>query len=279
MLSPDGKPLARRYYAPATGKQLASDDMLRGYEIERDRYVVVTDDELDRLAPEKSRDIDLQRFVEADKIPPMYFERAYFLTPAGGSTKAYRLLAAIMEQTKRAGIATFVMRGKEYLVAILAENGILRAETLRFSDELRSPEDVGLPKDQTADAAQTRRFTSAIEKLSEKDIAKDEMKDDSGERLLALARRKESQHKDVVKAPGVVKQEKVIDILTVLQRSLAQSKQRKEDESTKSKPTPAASDLESKSRSELYEQAKTLNIAGRSAMSKEQLVKAIQNAA
>src|SRR5207248_7073669 len=107
---------------------------------------VVTDEELERLAPEKSRDIDLRRFVEAEAIPPMYFERSYFLVPAGGSAKAYRLLAATMEETHRAGIATFVMRGKEYLVAILSENGILRAETLRFSDEIRSPEDVGLPE-------------------------------------------------------------------------------------------------------------------------------------
>src|SRR5690606_22010540 len=99
-----------------------------------DHFVVVTDEELEALAPEKSRDIDLRRFVDVGAIAPEMCERAYFLTPAGGSTKAYRLLAAAMERTGRAGIATFVMRGKEYLVAILAENGILRTETLRFAD-------------------------------------------------------------------------------------------------------------------------------------------------
>ena len=76
----------------------------------------------------------------------MLFERSYFLTPAGKSTKAYRLLAEIMERSGRAGIATFVMRDKEYLVAILAENGILRAVTMRFPDEVRDPADMGLPK-------------------------------------------------------------------------------------------------------------------------------------
>jgi DNA end-binding protein Ku len=127
MLSPEGHPLSRRYYAPATGRELSDEQMVRGYEIEKDEYIVVTDEELERLAPERSRAIDLRRFVEANQIPALYFERAYFLVPSEACEKAYRLLATTMEKTKRAGIATFVMRGKEYLIAILAENGILRA--------------------------------------------------------------------------------------------------------------------------------------------------------
>ena len=83
---------------------------------------------------------------------------------AGDSTKAYRLLAATMEESGRAGIATFVMRGKEYLVAITAENGILRAETLRFADEVRSPADVGLPEVQKPKPAAVQKFTKAIKR-------------------------------------------------------------------------------------------------------------------
>lgn len=279
MLSQKGKPLARRYYAPATGKELAADDMVRGYEIEKNKYIVVTDEELDRLAPEKSRDIDLQRFVDAEAIPPTYFERAYFLTPTGGSTKAYRLLAAIMEKSKRAGIATFVMRGKEYLVAILAANGILRAETLRFSDEIRSAQDVGLPDIPTVDAAKTRRFATAIEKLSEDDIASSEMKDDAAERLLALARKKETKHEDVVKLPEAAKQTKVVDILSVLKKSLAQAQGKKDDDTDSKAVKSGSDDLKAQSRSELYEKAKKLNIPGRSAMSKEELIKALQQVA
>src|SRR6185436_16804809 len=115
------------------------------YEIAKDKYVVVTDEELERLEPEKSRDIDLRHFVKAEEIAPMYFEHAYFLAPAGGSLKAYQLLAETMERKGRAGLATFVMRDKEYIVAILAENGILRAEILRFPDEIRTPKEIGLP--------------------------------------------------------------------------------------------------------------------------------------
>jgi DNA end-binding protein Ku len=120
MLGPEGTPLSRRYYSQKSGQDLEDEDMIRGFEIAKDKYVIVTDEELDRLAPEKSRDIDLRKFVENDSIPPLYFERSYFLTPAGNTQKAYNLLAKTMEKIKRVGIATFVMRGKEYLVAILA---------------------------------------------------------------------------------------------------------------------------------------------------------------
>ena len=101
--------------------------------------------------------------MKADEIQPIYFERAYFLAPGEGSGKAYRLLAETMERKGRAGIATFVMRGKEYLVAILAENGILRAETMRFSDEVRSPKEVGLPEAKAAPKA----AVAASKRLSE----------------------------------------------------------------------------------------------------------------
>jgi len=279
MLGPRGKPLARRYYAPSTGRELSADQMVRGYEIEKNKYVVVTDEELDRLAPERSRDIDLQRFVDANAIPPLYFERAYFLTPSGASTKAYRLLAAIMEQTHRAGIATFVMRGKEYLVAILSENGILRAETMRFFDEIRSAEDVGLPKPEKVDNAQVRRFSQDIEKLAADDISSAETKDDSSERLLKMARQKEAKHEDVLKTSGAGKQPKVVDILTVLRNSLAKTRAQKEPASAPPPSQKPASDLKGLSRAELYEKAKSLNIAGRSGMSKEQLIDAIQRVA
>jgi len=236
MLGPEGKPLARRYGSADTGRELSADEMVRGYEIEKGKYVVVSDEELDRLAPEKSRDIDLQRFVEAGAIPPMYFERSYFLTPAGGSTKAYRLLAATMEQTQRAGIATFVMRGKEYLVAILAENGILRAETLRFSDEIRSPEDVGLPAAAKIAPAEVRTFEKAIAKLSKDDISVDEMKDEASEKLMELAREKQAKHRDVIASSMPKKRGEVIDIMTALQRSLGQARQESASSSERKRP-------------------------------------------
>ena len=133
MVAPDQAPVQRRYVCSKDETPLDADDIVRGYEIEKGKYVLVTDDELEAIEPRKSREIDLRLFVDRDSIDPVYFDRGYFLVPSGGTTKAYRLLAEVMEKKQYAGIATFVMRAKEYLVAIIAENGILRAETLRFA--------------------------------------------------------------------------------------------------------------------------------------------------
>src|SRR2546422_5451589 len=166
MLGPEGEPLSRRYYSQKFGDALEDDEMVPGFEYEKGKNVIVTDEELERLAPEQSRDIDLRRFVDLESIPPIYFDRSYFLVPSEGSEKAYRLLAETMEKEGLAGIATFVMRGKEYLVAIFPENGILRAETMRFVDEIRSPKEIGLPEKKRVSAATVKKFEKLIEKHS-----------------------------------------------------------------------------------------------------------------
>jgi len=222
MLSSEGEPLARRYYSEKTERDLDADQLVRGYEIKKDKYVVVTDDELERLAPEKTRDIDLKRFVPADSIPPVYFERGYFLTPDKGSEKAYKLLAETMEKGGKAGVATFVMRGKEYLVSIFAEHGILRAETMRFPDELRSPADVGLPKKSKVSPAMVRKFETLISSKSKKQMSARKLEDEQTERLLKLVKKKSAHRKNVVEVETEKRAEgNVIDLMAVLKKSLA----------------------------------------------------------
>jgi DNA end-binding protein Ku len=223
MLGPSGKPLARRYYSEKTGRDLDADSIIRGYEIRKNRFVEISDEELERLAPERSRDIALLRFVDDGSIPRMYFERGYFLTPAG-STRAYHLLAETMERTGRAGIATFVMRGKEYLVAITAENGILRAETMRFSDEVRAPEDVGLPKKQKPTPAAVRSFERLISQRSRSSVAAKDLRNEDAEGIKKLIARKRKSRKNVIEGPKRRKAPaEVIDLVEVLRRSLGES--------------------------------------------------------
>jgi DNA end-binding protein Ku len=222
MLGPEGEPLARRYFSQKTGRALDNEQMVRGYEIDKDKYVVVTDEELERLAPDQSRDIDLRRFVELKSIPPLYFDRSYFLAPAEGSEKAYRLLSETMQKEKLAGIATFVMRGKEYLVAIFPENGILRAETMRFADELRSPKDIGLPEKKNVPAATVKKFERIIAKNSDKHLSLKDRKDEKTAQLLKLVEKKRKQHKDVVEVEVAEREDgKVVDLMEVLKKSLA----------------------------------------------------------
>lgn len=222
MLGSDGGPLSRKYYSEKTERDLDADQMVRGYEYEEGKYVVVTDEELERLAPEKTRDIDLKRFVPAASIPPVYFERGYFLTPDAGSEKAYKLLAETMDKEAKAGLATFVMRGKEYLVSIFSEQGILRAETMRFPDELRSPADVDLPKKKKTSPALVRKFEKLISNKSKKQLSERKLEDEQTQQLLKLVKKKSAQSKNVVEVEAEQRETgKVIDLMAVLKRSLA----------------------------------------------------------
>lgn len=225
MLGPKGEPLSRRYFSQKTEKDLEDDEMIRGYEFDKEKYVPVTDEELERLAPESSRDIDLRRFVDLQSIPPLYFDRSYFLVPSEGSEKAYRLLAATMEQEALAGIATFVMRGKEYLVTIFPENEIMRAETMRFPDEIRSVKEIDLPEKKKVPAATVKKFENFIAKHSDKRLSLKELKDEKTAQLLKLVEKKRKRHKDVVEVEAPERDEgKVVDLMEALKKSLARKR-------------------------------------------------------
>jgi DNA end-binding protein Ku len=200
LLGPDGMPLARRYACSGDDRTLSADEIERGYETEEGKFILVTDEELERLAPRRSRDIELIRFVERDAIDPAYFIHPYLVLPGGEQTKAYRLLAETMESSRRAALASFVMRGKSYAVAIFADRGLLRAMTLRFHDELRAPEGIG-GRPTKLDVAQVTRLKRAIAKLAAKDVDEKELLDPDAGALLERARKKLAEGKDVVTAP------------------------------------------------------------------------------
>ena len=228
MIGPDEAPVRRRYVCSKDGEVLEQDDIVRGYEIEKGKFVVVTEEELEAVEPRKSREIDLRLFVDRKEIDPIYYERAYFLVPTGGTNKAYRLLAEVMERKDQAGIATFVMRAKEYLVAIIAENGILRAETLRFDDEVRKPDDIGLPEYVKPAPAEVKKFETVIASKAKK-LDLHDMLDDYSERLEKLVAKKEKDKSAIVHSREESRSDdedgggEVVDLLAILSRSLGQS--------------------------------------------------------
>ncbi len=285
------RPLTRRYVCPEHDDRfLSRDEIVRGYEVESGEHVIVSDEELDSLAPEKSRAIDLRKFVDVAEIDPMYFKRAYFLTPAEDeANRAYRLLAETMERSGRAGIATFVMRGKEYLVALLAENGVLRAETLRFSAEIRQPEEAGLPLSADARPADVARFRKAISALAADEVDRTELHDARTERLRALIDDKLAQGVGVERLPEAeeaAEEAEIIDLIEILKRRLQPDQRERATTAERTRgngQTPAdkrngGEDLESRSKGELYERAKALNVPGRSKMDKTELVRAVREA-
>lgn len=278
MVDKNDTPLSRRYFCPREERPISREEIVRGYEVESGRFVVVSDEELAALAPEKSQEIDLRRFVALSEIDPTYFERAYFLAPGKGAIKAYRLLAQSMEDAQRAGIATFVMRGKEYWVAIIAENGILRAETMRFHDELRSPADVGLPEPEAADPARVRDFQDAMQALATDTLDRAELSDRQSQRILDRVREKLARGEDVMEPPAEEAEESAEpeqDLMEVLKQSLHQTPPEPTKPRRHRRIRRRPSTLARRSKADLYKRAKELGIPGRSGMTKEQLIKAI----
>ncbi|QIB64189.1 non-homologous end joining protein Ku [Kineobactrum salinum] len=293
----NGERLERVYFCEKEQKRLSFDELVRGYEIEKGQFLVVEDEELQSLAPEKTQEIDLQKFVALEQLDPVYFERGYFLVPDQGTSNAYRLLATIMEEEQRAGIATFVMREREYLVAIIAENGILRAETLRFADEIRSPQEVGLHELPQADPAVVSSFRKTMSKLTKKTFDRDMLADDYGRGLKQVVKKKLRKRRDVVTTAeaDAPTQSNVIDLMQVLKERLqargnesephdsggsharrSRASSAKTPEKKAGGPQSARKSLRTMSRKELYACAQDEGIAGRSAMRKEELIKALE---
>lgn len=229
LVDKEGHALGREYLCSKEDKPLDQDELVRGYETDEGEMVVVTDEEFESVAPEMSGDIDLKSFVPLEQIPPLYFQKPYFLAPAGRSAKAYHLLASTMERTGRVGVGSFIMRGHEYLVAILADNGVLRADTLRYADEIRTPESIGLPKRERAQARKVTQLVKIIDELTRDALDLSELEDEDAKALLELAEEKRKEQEDVIRASGLEAEEadaggaQVIDLMEVLRKSLSKS--------------------------------------------------------
>jgi DNA end-binding protein Ku len=124
---------------PTTGEEVAYDDIVKGYELSPDRYVIVEPDELDALDPKKTKTIDIEDFVSLDEIDPIFYDHPYYLAPAPGGAKPYRLLLDAMRETGKVAIARVVIRSKEQLVAVRPMGDVLAMETMVFPDEVLDP--------------------------------------------------------------------------------------------------------------------------------------------
>jgi DNA end-binding protein Ku len=231
LVDKSGHALGREYHCSKEGKELDHDELVRGYETDEGKMVVITDEEFESVAPEMSGDIELRGFVPLEQIPPMYFQKPYFLAPSGKSAKAYNLLTATMQKTGRVGVGSFVMRGHEYLVAIVSDNGVLRADTLRYTDEIRTPESIGLPKVKKPAAAKVTSFGKAIDALKQTRLDMSELADQDAQALRELAERKQKKDEDVIQQRGLEEVDaeatqgsaQIIDLMEVLRKSLSKN--------------------------------------------------------
>jgi DNA end-binding protein Ku len=212
--------------AEGTNREVDYDDIVKGYEVSGDTFVTLTKDEIAAAEMDKSGTIEITDFVELSDIDPVYFEKTYYLAPRGkGALGAYGLLRDAMNRTGLAGVASFVMRGKEYLAVIRAKEKALILQTLYFADEVRQPEDVidELPNKQRADSREMKAAVSLIEQLST-DWEPERYHDVYRERLLKIIKDKAKGREVHVEAPAPAG-EKVVDLMEALQRSVDQARE------------------------------------------------------
>ena len=203
------------------GEEVPYENIVKGFEIAPDRYVVITPDELDALDPAKTRSIDIEDFVDVTDIDPLYYEHPYYLLPDTGAAKAYKLLLEALRETNKVAIARVVLRTKEYLVAIRPAGDVLTMETMLFADELIAAD--GLDEMPDADVKATERELSMARQLIEAQATEfdpSKYRDEYRERVLELIERK-AAGEEIVVQPLAEESQDVPDLMAALEQSLA----------------------------------------------------------
>jgi DNA end-binding protein Ku len=142
----DLAPVGYKRVNKSTGKEVPWDEVVKGYEYEDDKYVVLSDEDFRRANPEAAKTVDIQAFVDLADIAPQYFDTPYYLVPGKRGEKAYALLRDTLSKAGKAGIASVVIRTKQYLAALVAQDALLVLNTLRYHDELKDPSDLEVPE-------------------------------------------------------------------------------------------------------------------------------------
>jgi len=219
-----GNRIQQKRVDPDTGDEVNYEDIVKGYELTRDRYVIITPDELETLDPEKTRSIDIEDFVDESEIDPIFYDHPYYLVPDKGAAKAYGLLLHAMADADKVAIARVVIRSKEQLVAIRPhrDGDLLVMETMVFADEVVGTEDIDdLPesKDLKVSERELKMARQLIESLTDT-FDPSKYKDSYREKVLELIEAK-ADGQEITVAPEAPEPAKVPDLMAALEASLA----------------------------------------------------------
>ncbi len=220
----DQVPLKQKLYCPADGSDVHPEHIVKGYEIEKDRYVVVRDEEIEAAAPKGNKSIEIEDFVNLAEIDPLYFDRPYYVMPKPEGVKPYNLLLAAMEETGRVGIARVVLFRKEHLAALRPLSGVLCLETMHYSDEVVAADTPPAGRSKVNDR-ELRVARQLIESLSGS-FDPGKYKDEYRQAILDLVARK-AQGQEVTAATPPVESRKASagDLMAVLEASVARAKE------------------------------------------------------
>jgi DNA end-binding protein Ku len=214
-----GSRVKQQYVCPADGEKVEREEMVKGYEVSKDRYVTFSAEELKALDEIATQTIDISEFVSAAAVDPLFFDSAYHLGPDRGGAKAYKLLALALERSGKAALARYAARGKQYLVMIRARGGRLVLQQLHYPDELRSPDEIPVEDAELKDA-EVQLALRLIEQTTSDGFHPEQYEDTVKKRVLdAIARKVEGQQ--IQAAAPAEPQAQVIDLLDALKASLA----------------------------------------------------------
>jgi DNA end-binding protein Ku len=272
-----------------TGKEVNYDDIVKGKDVGGGEHVIVERDELADIAPGRSRTLDITAFVDLDEIDPIYFQKTYWLAPTDEQyERPYALLREAMTRTNRAGVATFVMRGKEYLTAVRADGDVLALETLFFADEIRDRSSLDLPGKTKPRGKELDMATGLIEAMSGPWRPED-FRDTYTERVEKLIEDKR-RGREIVTEAEPPEPTAMTDLIAALERSVADARGGRKPEKRssskgasgkKGKPgsdgaaSDGAADLSALSKADLSAMARELDVKGRSSMSRAELQDAV----
>ncbi|HEY8738668.1 MAG TPA: Ku protein [Candidatus Dormibacteraeota bacterium] len=235
----DGARIQQKRVCSKDGEEVPMEHIVKGYEVSRDKYVLITPEELDGLDPKASRTIDILDFVDLDEIDPVYFDSTYYMVPEKGAGKAYALLLEAMRKSKKVAIARVVLRQKQHLVALRPLRNALSMETMLYADEVVSPETLdGLPEDVEVTDRELAMAQQLIDSLAD-DFKPERYRDDYRERVLEMIERK-AEGQEIVIAEEEEEQAPVVDLMAALEASLAAAKTRREAEPEEEKPAKPA---------------------------------------
>jgi DNA end-binding protein Ku len=222
-----GARIRYRKVSEATGEEVGSDRIVKGYEVAKGRYVIIEQDEVEALRPKGSHSIDIEEFVDLDDIDPLYFEQPYYLVPDARGVKPYALLVDAMVALNKVAIGRIVVRSKERLVAIRPLDGMLCIETMRYADEVVDRE--SLRPEENVELSERERLMAQqlVESLASEAFEPSKYHDEYREQLLDLIERK-AAGEEIVAEPVVEAPAKVLDLVSALEASLAKAASAKE---------------------------------------------------
>jgi DNA end-binding protein Ku len=220
----DLSPVNYKRVAEKDGKEVSWDEIVKGYEYEKGKYVVLKDEDFERVDLEATQTVDIRDFVNQEEIDPMFFYKPYYLEPKKGGDKAYALLRDALKNSKKVGIAKVVIKTRQYLAGVKPEDGALVLELMHFADELADSEKLHLPKKVEMGKREMTMAKSLIDSMASK-WNPEKYHDDYREALMEVIEEKvEAGGKEIEeKTRKAPKPTKVIDLVSVLQKSLEQA--------------------------------------------------------